>query len=100
LAPLILHSIVRAETDSNWSTGLTIWDRLHGTLRLNAPQDEITIGVPPYRKPEEVGIVTVIALPFSEQRPMWQLPDNGEPSRKTLSVPSHRLLAWRIEKSA
>jgi sterol desaturase/sphingolipid hydroxylase (fatty acid hydroxylase superfamily) len=34
----IHHSIVPEETDSNWSSGLTLWDWLHGTLRLNVPQ--------------------------------------------------------------
>jgi len=34
----IHHSIVREETDSNWSSGLTLWDWLHGTLRLEVPQ--------------------------------------------------------------
>ncbi|MEJ7713808.1 MAG: sterol desaturase family protein [Pyrinomonadaceae bacterium] len=34
----IHHSIVRDETDSNWSSGLTIWDWLHGTLRRDMPQ--------------------------------------------------------------
>jgi sterol desaturase/sphingolipid hydroxylase (fatty acid hydroxylase superfamily) len=33
----IHHSIIRAEEDSNWSSGLTLWDRLHGTLKLNVP---------------------------------------------------------------
>ena len=42
----IHHSIVRAETNANWSSGLTCWDWLHGTLRLNVPQNEIVIGVP------------------------------------------------------
>ncbi|MGH7195121.1 MAG: sterol desaturase family protein, partial [Candidatus Saccharimonadales bacterium] len=29
----IHHSIVETESDSNWSSGLNIWDRLHRTLR-------------------------------------------------------------------
>lgn len=44
----IHHSIVERETNSNWSSGLTVWDWLHGTLRLNVPQAEVTIGVPAY----------------------------------------------------
>src|SRR2546425_12475886 len=44
----IHHSIVREETDSNWSSGLTVWDRLHGTLRLDVPQADVTIVVPAY----------------------------------------------------
>jgi sterol desaturase/sphingolipid hydroxylase (fatty acid hydroxylase superfamily) len=43
----IHHSIARQETESNYSSGLTLWDRLHDTLRLNVPQREITIGIPP-----------------------------------------------------
>jgi len=42
----IHHSAARDEMDSNWSSGLTVWDALHGTLRLDVPQDAITIGVP------------------------------------------------------
>src|SRR5438105_5696130 len=41
------HSTRDEEINSNWSNGLTLWDRLHGTLRLNVPQREITIGVAP-----------------------------------------------------
>ena len=32
----IHHSIVPAERDSNWSSGLSLWDRLHGTYREDA----------------------------------------------------------------
>lgn len=47
----IHHSTVREETESNWSSGLTLWDRLHGTLRLDVPQQALTIGTPGYRDP-------------------------------------------------
>lgn len=72
------HSIVKEETNSNWSSGLTIWDWLHGTLRLNVPQDEITIGVPPYREPNEVLILDILKMPFVAQRPVWLLPGDGQ----------------------
>jgi sterol desaturase/sphingolipid hydroxylase (fatty acid hydroxylase superfamily) len=42
----IHHSVVPEETDSNWSSLLNVWDRLHGTLRLDVPQEAITIGLP------------------------------------------------------
>ena len=48
----IHHSIVERETNSNWSSGLTIWDWLHRTLRLNVPQSEVTIGVPAFQEPK------------------------------------------------
>lgn len=88
----IHHSIVHEEADSNWSSGLTIWDRLHGTLRLNVPQREITIGVPAYRKPEDVELLKILPMPFGKQRPSWQLPDKGEPRREALPRPSDNLL--------
>jgi sterol desaturase/sphingolipid hydroxylase (fatty acid hydroxylase superfamily) len=69
----IHHSIVERETNSNWSSGLTLWDWLHGTLRRDVPQEAITIGVPAYRAAEDVTLPKVIAMPFRRQRPTWQL---------------------------
>ena len=62
----IHHSVVPAETDSNWSSGLTLWDRLHGTLRLDVPQDAITIGLPAPRDPAALALTELIPLPFRE----------------------------------
>ncbi|HEX8292691.1 MAG TPA: sterol desaturase family protein [Pyrinomonadaceae bacterium] len=79
----IHHSAVREETDSNWSSGLTLWDRLHGTLRLDVPQGEIDIGVPAYRDPHEIRLLSMLALPFGEQRPTWRPRGTGpEPRRE------------------
>ena len=77
----IHHSIIKAETNSNWSSGLILWDWLHGTLRLNVPQDEIDIGVPAYRDPDELTLDKILPLPFAPQRPTWQFPDGREPVR-------------------
>lgn len=60
----IHHSIVKEEMNANWSSGLTVWDRLHGTLRLNVPQDTITIGVPGYRDPKELMLGHILAMPL------------------------------------
>lgn len=67
----IHHSAVKDETNSNWSSGLTIWDRLHGTLRLDIPQDEITIGVPAIRDPEQVILPKLVTMPFRQQPDWW-----------------------------
>jgi hypothetical protein len=40
------------------------------------PQSEIVIGVPAYRDPREVGLVEILKLPFTEERPAWQ-PQGG-----------------------
>jgi sterol desaturase/sphingolipid hydroxylase (fatty acid hydroxylase superfamily) len=80
----IHHSIIQDETNSNWSSGLTIWDWLHGTLRLDIPQDKITIGVPANRHPDEVTLEATLEMPFVEQRPTWLLPGDGQPTRTPL----------------
>jgi sterol desaturase/sphingolipid hydroxylase (fatty acid hydroxylase superfamily) len=74
----IHHSVVQEETNSNWSSGLTVWDWLHGTLRLDVPQDDIRIGVPAYRDPVEVGLSNILKMPFGQERPTWQLPAAAE----------------------
>ncbi|HEU4343158.1 MAG TPA: sterol desaturase family protein [Candidatus Binatia bacterium] len=89
----IHHSIVRSEEETNFSSGLTVWDTLHGTLKLNVPQEEITIGVPAYRQSREVRLAQVSVMPFKKQRPTWLLPENGEPSRAPVPLPPDRLLA-------
>jgi sterol desaturase/sphingolipid hydroxylase (fatty acid hydroxylase superfamily) len=80
----IHHSIVREETDSNWSSGLTVWDWLHGTLRLDVPQQAVTIGVPAWRIPDEVGLAAMLALPFRAERPSWRLPNGRRPRREAI----------------
>lgn len=77
----IHHSIVREEADSNWSNLLSLWDRLHGTLRLDVPGDEVTIGVAALRQPADVALPRLLAMPFEEQRDAWVLPDGTRPRR-------------------
>ncbi|HEX8353540.1 MAG TPA: sterol desaturase family protein [Pyrinomonadaceae bacterium] len=90
----IHHSAVRAETDSNWSSGLALWDRLHGTLRLDVPQDEVDIGVPAYRDPRELGLAELLAMPFGDERPTWLLNGDGpEPARAPSAAAPERLSA-------
>ena len=74
----IHHSIHQDETDSNWSSGLTLWDWLHGTLLLGIPQEALTIGIPAYRSRWDVGVLTQLSLPFTQQRPSWR---DGEDTR-------------------
>lgn len=71
----IHHSAVRDETDSNWSSGLTIWDFLHGTLKTDVAQNKITIGVPAYQHKTEVTLPKILPLPFKNQKDDWRLPD-------------------------
>lgn len=70
----IHHSIREDEQNSNWSSGLTIWDWLHGTLRRDVPQERIVIGDAAYRDPADVTLPDVLAMPFEPQRPTWEPP--------------------------
>ena len=88
----IHHSIVEEETNSNWSNGLALWDRLHGTLRLNVPQEAVTIGLPAYRRPAEVTLGRVLVMPFGPERPSWRLPRGARPKRVRPQVRADHLL--------
>ena len=76
------HSIVQQETASNWSTIFSWPDYAHGTIRLNVPQDAITIGVPAWQDPRELTLGRLMAMPFTEDRESWQTPDGEKPERK------------------
>ena len=65
----IHHSTVRNQTDSNYSTILSVWDVLHRTLKKTVPQPAIIIGVPAYRNPHELGLIGTLTLPFRRRRP-------------------------------
>jgi len=88
----IHHSVVERETNSNWSSGLTVWDWLHGTLRLNTPQDEIVIGVPAFQRLFSVVLPKILVMPFRRQPAYWHYPDGTEPVRRTLTEHPHELL--------
>jgi hypothetical protein len=96
----IHHSTVPEETASNWSSGLTAWDWLHGTLRLNVPSEDIVVGVPAYREAREVTLPNVLAMPFEQQRDSWRVPGDGAPRRPPLPGPPTRLLGWKAGAGA
>lgn len=60
----IHHSNHAPTRNANWSSGLTVWDWLHGTLRADVPQEAVTIGVEPYRTPADVALTRMLAMPF------------------------------------
>jgi len=60
------HSVVRAETDSNFGFNLPWWDRLFGTYRAepSAGHDGITIGLPIFRDRRELRLDRLLTQPF------------------------------------
>jgi sterol desaturase/sphingolipid hydroxylase (fatty acid hydroxylase superfamily) len=75
----IHHSDYRNETDSNWANLLSVWDYLHGTIRLDVPQQDIEIGVAAYQDPSQVTIGKILAFPFRQRRDDWIRTD-GRPA--------------------
>ena len=60
----IHHSEKQSEMDSNWSSGLTIWDYLHGTFRDDVMQDDIVIGVSEFQNPKRITLPKMLTAPF------------------------------------
>ena len=61
----IHHSRVADQMDSNWSSGLSVWDRLHGTFRDDVPQEVIEIGVESLDAPGDVSLARMLAAPLT-----------------------------------
>jgi sterol desaturase/sphingolipid hydroxylase (fatty acid hydroxylase superfamily) len=73
----IHHSDYENETNTNWSSLLSVWDYLHGTIRLDVPQQSITIGVPAYDDPKKVTLGKILAMPFRRWKEYWRRPDGS-----------------------
>ncbi len=67
----IHHSMIKRETDSNYSIIFSFWDRIHKTVRLNIHQNEIVTGVPSYADEKELTIGNLLKLPFTKIR-QWK----------------------------
>jgi len=82
----IHHSVVHCESQSNFGVVLTFWDRLHHTLRLNVPQQALTIGVPAYFDPARQTVAQLLALPLAPLEP-WARPNGTVPERPVPAGP-------------
>ena len=80
----IHHSQVQRENNSNFGTVFTWWDRLHRTLGLNIPQDEVIVGIPGYALPEDNRVTNALLMPFRKQRDYWRRSDGTVVERRAL----------------
>lgn len=71
----IHHSIIKRETDSNFSVIFSFWDRMHKTITMKLYQDEVVIGVPSYSDERDLTIGKLWMLPFKRIR-KWQEGEN------------------------
>jgi sterol desaturase/sphingolipid hydroxylase (fatty acid hydroxylase superfamily) len=86
----IHHSDREDERDSNWSSGLTVWDWLHGTLRTDINQQAIRIGVEGYQDPDDVTLPRILAMPFEQTEPRSEIrtPRSAEMRSAECGVPN------------
>ena len=65
----IHHRAALDKTDSNWASGFSVWDRLHGTWREDFDLNAEPIGVANYQTAEELTLPRILALTFAKQKP-------------------------------
>jgi sterol desaturase/sphingolipid hydroxylase (fatty acid hydroxylase superfamily) len=63
----IHHSVIVAECNSNYSTILSVWDRIGRTLCVR-PQAGIEVGLRQYGNRTELGLPALLAMPFRRLR--------------------------------
>jgi sterol desaturase/sphingolipid hydroxylase (fatty acid hydroxylase superfamily) len=86
----IHHSQVQRENNSNFGTVFPWWDRLHRTLGLNIPQDEVVVGIPGYSLRADNSFWNAMLMPFRKQRDYWRRPDGTLARRQNSPVEQNR----------
>lgn len=64
----IHHSTYLDEMNRNYGVIFTFWDRLHGTIRQDIPQNELDIGVAAYQAPDSNQVSQLLIQPFRQQK--------------------------------
>jgi sterol desaturase/sphingolipid hydroxylase (fatty acid hydroxylase superfamily) len=59
------HSVVRAELDSNFTSLLSLWDRLARTFRMREDTRSITFGLPRFREERFQRLWGFLITPFA-----------------------------------
>ena len=62
------HSRWQPETDSNYTSFLSVWDRLFGTFKLRAKLEEISLGLDDYAEHEWRRLPGQLVAPFRKTR--------------------------------
>jgi sterol desaturase/sphingolipid hydroxylase (fatty acid hydroxylase superfamily) len=63
----IHHSIDPTQLQTNFSSGLAIWDRLHHTFRSDTEPQDVVVGVLGHLNREGAALTKVLVLPFSDR---------------------------------
>jgi sterol desaturase/sphingolipid hydroxylase (fatty acid hydroxylase superfamily) len=81
------HSIIPAETNSNFGFNFSFWDRIFGTYRPKPTQGQLgmTIGLSQFREPRELWLDRLLTQPFRDES--GAQPFSG---RRPALTPPHR----------
>ncbi len=60
----IHHSNVKNQTDSNYGTIFSFWDRMFGSFVKDADQEKIVFGLKEFDNPKELMLLKLLMLPF------------------------------------
>ena len=86
------HSVIVAETNSNYGFNLSLWDRLFGTYRdqPQAGHEGMTIGLAEYadKRPSRLG--ASLAMPFGTEARRYAEPQSKDPRRGCAGGPRKR----------
>ena len=74
------HSRWKPETNSNYSSFLSVWDRLFGSFRLRDKPAEIALGLEDYEEREWRPLFGLLTAPFTHQRKKVGTKDSRETS--------------------
>ena len=88
------HSIIRAETDSNFGFNFPWWDRLFGTYRPEPREGHLgmTIGIEVFRDPAELRLDRMLTQPFRDDAAAGAGPRNVIPTGRNAERQSNSAL--------
>jgi sterol desaturase/sphingolipid hydroxylase (fatty acid hydroxylase superfamily) len=70
------HSDWQAETNSNYSTVLSVWDRLAGSFRMRSDPKRIVFGLKEFAEPTWQSLWGMLKTPIASQQPAELEPDD------------------------
>jgi sterol desaturase/sphingolipid hydroxylase (fatty acid hydroxylase superfamily) len=78
------HSRWQPETDSNYSSLFSCWDRLFGTFRLHVNMNTLRFGLEEFDRPEDHTLIGLFATPIKRVRRTvpGRAPQNDEPRKR------------------
>lgn len=76
-----LHHAQAADLmDSNWSSGIALWDHVHGTYRADVPADAVTIGVDDPHASADLPLGPALLAPFRPAHGRAKAPRLADPA--------------------